>query len=27
VQRPTGQGTRIRVDWLMGQISQEPRTP
>jgi general secretion pathway protein H len=27
VNRPTGQGTRIRVDWLMGQISQEPRTP
>jgi general secretion pathway protein H len=27
VQRPTGQGTRIRVDWLMGQIIQEPRTP
>lgn len=27
VVRSTGQGTRIRVDWLMGQISQEPRTP
>lgn len=27
VARQTGQGTRIRVDWLLGQIIQEPRTP
>ena len=25
--RQTGGGVRIRVDWLFGQISQEPRTP
>ena len=25
--RPTGGGVRIRVDWLLGQITQEPRTP
>jgi len=23
--RPSGAGTRIRVDWLLGQITQEPR--
>ena len=27
VVRTSGQGTLIRVDWLLGQISQEPRTP
>ncbi len=25
--RRSGAGVRIRVDWLFGQISQEPRTP
>jgi general secretion pathway protein H len=25
--RPSGAGVRIRVDWLIGQITQEPRTP
>ena len=25
--RQSGAGVRIRVDWLFGQISQEPRTP
>ena len=25
--RPSGAGVNIRVDWLLGQISQEPRTP
>jgi len=25
--RPSGGGVRISVDWLMGQITQEPRTP
>lgn len=25
--RPSGAGVRISVDWLMGQITQEPRTP
>ena len=25
--RQTGGGVRIRVDWLFGQITQEPRTP
>lgn len=23
--RPSGEGVRIRVDWLLGQITQEPR--
>jgi general secretion pathway protein H len=27
VARASGQGTLIRVDWLLGKISQEPRTP
>jgi general secretion pathway protein H len=25
--RTSGQGVRIRIDWLLGHISQEPRTP
>ena len=25
--RPSGAGVRIRVDWLFGQITQQPRTP
>jgi len=25
--RPSGSGTRLRVDWLTGQISQEPLLP
>ena len=25
--RPSGAGVRIRVDWLLGQITQHPRTP
>lgn len=25
--RPSGQGTRVRVDWLSGQISTEPIRP
>ncbi len=25
--RPTGAGVRLRVDWLFGQITQEPRVP
>ncbi|MDD2919857.1 GspH/FimT family pseudopilin [Rhodoferax sp.] len=25
--RPSGAGVRIRVDWLFGQVTQEPRTP
>jgi general secretion pathway protein H len=25
--RSSGGGVRIRVDWLFGQVSQEPRTP
>lgn len=25
--RPSGGGVRIRVDWLTGQITQEPSTP
>ncbi len=25
--RPSGAGVNIRVDWLLGQISQAPRTP
>lgn len=27
VVRPTGQATRIRVDWLLGHITQEAYTP
>lgn len=25
--RPTGSGTRLRVDWLSGRVSQEPLSP
>lgn len=25
--RPSGDGLRIKVDWLFGQITQEPRSP
>jgi len=25
--RPSGAGVNIRVDWLLGQISQELRSP
>ncbi len=25
--RPSGAGVRIRIDWLFGQITQEPRIP